>query len=97
MENLIERVAHFADIDTRRALGFGPRKLFISEFTLGNPIAISVGFRPATKIILNQNASIVATVNGTVEWKFGTVSYMYYRDGRPARITNLGDFCLRLL
>ena len=25
--DLIERIAHFADIDSRRALGFGPRKL----------------------------------------------------------------------
>ena len=94
MENLIERIARHADIDTRRAMGLKPRKLFISEFTLGNPIPIRVGFRPATKIILNQNASIVATVNGTVEWKFGN---MYYRDGRHVRITNLGDFCLSLL
>ena len=27
MDNVIERIAHFADIDTRRAMGFGPRKL----------------------------------------------------------------------
>ena len=27
MNNVIERIAHFADIDTRRAMGFTPRKL----------------------------------------------------------------------
>lgn len=27
MQNIIERIAHFADIDTRRAMGFQPRKL----------------------------------------------------------------------
>ena len=27
MENIVERVANFADIDTRRVLGFPPRKL----------------------------------------------------------------------
>jgi pyruvate/oxaloacetate carboxyltransferase len=27
MENLLERVACHTDIDTRRAMGFGPRKL----------------------------------------------------------------------
>jgi hypothetical protein len=30
--DLIERVAHFADIDSRRALGFKPRKLPRSDF-----------------------------------------------------------------
>ena len=27
MDKVIERIAHFADIDTRRAMGFKPRKL----------------------------------------------------------------------
>ena len=27
MQNIIERIAHYADIDTRRAMGFGPRKI----------------------------------------------------------------------
>jgi hypothetical protein len=27
MQNVIERIAHYADIDTRRAMGFKPRKL----------------------------------------------------------------------
>jgi len=28
--NILERIAHFADIDTRRAMGFPPRKLNIN-------------------------------------------------------------------
>jgi hypothetical protein len=32
MDNLIERVAHFADIDTRRAMGLLPRKLQPAHF-----------------------------------------------------------------
>ena len=28
--DLIERIARFADIDTRRAMGFGPRKLNVT-------------------------------------------------------------------
>ena len=31
MENIIERVAHFANIDTRRTLGFPPRRLPTSD------------------------------------------------------------------
>jgi len=38
MENLIELIAHFADIDSRRALGFKPRKLPRSDF-VPRPIA----------------------------------------------------------
>ena len=34
MDHLIERVAHFADLDTRRAMGFGPRKLVVPDLDL---------------------------------------------------------------
>jgi hypothetical protein len=34
MENIIERIAHYADIDTRRAMGFPPRRLFLPELDL---------------------------------------------------------------
>lgn len=34
MENIIERVAHFANIDTRRALGFPPRRLPTSDLRI---------------------------------------------------------------
>jgi hypothetical protein len=37
MENIIERIAHFADIDTRRAMGFPPRKLPLSDLNLKIP------------------------------------------------------------
>jgi hypothetical protein len=30
MDNVIEHIAHFADIDTRRAMGFKPRKLNVN-------------------------------------------------------------------
>ena len=32
MDNLVERIAHFADIDTRRTMGFQPRKLQPVQF-----------------------------------------------------------------
>jgi hypothetical protein len=34
MENFIEKVALYADIDTRRALGFAPKKLVIPDLKL---------------------------------------------------------------
>ena len=32
--DILERIAHFADIDTRRAMGFPPRKLGVTNFEL---------------------------------------------------------------
>lgn len=37
MDNFIEKVALYADIDTRRALGFAPRKLTIPKLNLNFP------------------------------------------------------------
>ena len=31
MDNIIERIAHYADIDTRRAMGFKPRRLDLED------------------------------------------------------------------
>lgn len=37
MNNLLERVAHFTDIDTRRAMGVPPRKLVVPDIQLRIP------------------------------------------------------------
>ena len=34
MDNIIERIADFADIDTRRAMGFPPRKLVVPNLPI---------------------------------------------------------------
>jgi len=34
MDNIIERIARHADIDTRRAMGFGPRNLVVPDLDL---------------------------------------------------------------
>jgi hypothetical protein len=34
MKNIIERIARYADIDTRRAMGFGPRRLVLPDLDL---------------------------------------------------------------
>ena len=89
-----ERIARHADIDTRRAMGFLPRKLVVPELNI-RPIQTMwcVSGRPITEIILNENASIAATERGTVNWRIGpptkTISYMYYRDGTPGSIVEL--------
>ena len=37
MDNIVERIARHADIDTRRAMGFGPRKLVILKLNIHTP------------------------------------------------------------
>ena len=37
MLGIIERIAHFADIDTRRAMGFQPRRLIVPSFNIRIP------------------------------------------------------------
>lgn len=37
MDNIIERIADHADIDTRRAMGFGPRKLVVPNLNIKFP------------------------------------------------------------
>jgi hypothetical protein len=36
--DILERIAHFADIDTRRAMGFDPRRLIIPDILLRLPL-----------------------------------------------------------
>jgi hypothetical protein len=61
MDHLIERIAHHADIDTRRAMGFKPRRLVLPELDLK----------------MNQDGSIIFNTSqiyigpGQIEWIFG--------------------------
>ena len=35
--DLVEHIAHFSDIDTRRAMGFGPRKIVFQHLNIHTP------------------------------------------------------------
>lgn len=93
----IERVARFADIDTRRAMGFPPRKLPPSDLVLPKAIPhFNLVTFPYSQIVLNERATIIASEQGTVEWSFGTptkfIIYCYYRNGKPIDILDVeGD------
>ena len=85
MQNIIERIAHFADIDTRRVMGFPPRKLPLSD--LNFPLASECN-QGRTRRIRLTNADLYVGLSEIV-WVFGTDDYMksrscYFRraDGR---------------
>jgi hypothetical protein len=71
MEYIIERVARFADIDTRRAMGFPPRKLTSSNIVLPQRF-LTYG---SVKIIFDRGIRFTLFyyegANQAVCWSFG--------------------------
>ena len=85
MQNVIECIAHHADIDTRRAMGFQPRKLPPSD--LNFPLASEFN-QGRTRRIRLTNAELYVGLS-EIAWAFGTDDFMksrscYFRrdDGR---------------
>ena len=67
MQNIIERIGHFADIDTRRAMGFKPRKLPPSNIVLPERIFgwgnVKIKFDRCIKLV-------VFHYQGAFSWSF---------------------------
>ena len=95
--DILERIAHFADIDTRRAMGFLPRRLPPSDLSirLGTAYSPYSPFYtlPFTRININENCNIIASENGEVSWRFGPENcykvWKYYRDGKPSELIEI--------
>ena len=89
--HIIERIAHFADIDTRRAMGFGPRKLVLPDLNLPCNSLTYVEFNQGvSRFIKLTNAQVFITWD-EISWVFGTCdfktsrSYSFRRNGRVSR------------
>ena len=77
--DLIERIAHFADIDSRRALGFLPRRLVLPDLELHCNSVTYVEFNQGiSRWIKLRNAHLYI---GPLEisWVFGTDDFMTSR------------------
>lgn len=72
MDHIIERIAHHADIDTRRAMGFDPRKLVLPDLDLPCRSQEYVEF------IKLRNAQLYVCQN-EISWVFGTDDFMTSR------------------
>ena len=85
MDNIIERIAHHADIDTRRALGFPPRKLPPSDLNIKFNF---VGHGFSRKIYLGGVISLTVHPSGCISWVFGgprlttLTEWSFTREGR---------------
>jgi hypothetical protein len=84
--NIIERIAHFADIDTRRAMGFGPRKLVLPDLNLPCNSLTYVEFNQGVSRFIKLTNAQVYVCRGEIAWVFGTAdfktsrSYSFRRD-----------------
>jgi hypothetical protein len=89
--DLIERIAHFADIDSRRAMGFLPRRLVLPDLNL------KLDFLPhgiGRKIQLGDAVSLTLHPRGSTSWVFGgprltTVIEYFFNSDRALRIWTL--------
>ena len=77
--DLIERIAHFADIDSRRALGFLPRRLVLPDLDLPFISKTYVEFNQGgSRFIKLRNAHLYVCPDET-SWQFGTNDFMTSR------------------
>lgn len=94
---IIERIAHHADIDTRRALGFGPRKLVLPDLNL--PFERNESFFWLHDFIELPKCTINYWYRTeTVEWVFGTqvdLGYRCYSLGKDGIVTYRDVFKIR--
>lgn len=90
-----DRIAKFADIDTRRAIGLKPRRLPPSNLVLHKPNFIEPPYL-CIQVVLSETVRIIADERGEIDWRFGTPlkfrSYAYCRNGKPTSIIDVeGD------
>ena len=78
MDNVIERIAHFADIDTRRAMGFGPRKLPPCHFDFPE-IEDLAGY---IRVKFNQDVRLTRHYHS--EFQFDSYAWVFGRSMHPS-------------
>jgi len=90
--DLIERIAHFADIDSRRALGFLPRRLVLPDLDLPMVSKTYVEFNQGvSRFIKLRNAHLYVGPDET-SWQFGTNDFMTSRSYSFRRAYGLASF-----
>jgi hypothetical protein len=87
MDNFIERIAHYADIDTRRAMGFPPRKLPTSDLNIRVGKTWWYVGRPYNEVSFD-NVCIGSTEDGRIWWCFGMRKYEHTRPSPSVNVPN---------
>lgn len=92
MENLIERIARHADIDTRRALGAQPRKLVVPDLDLPCASREYVEFNQGVSRRIKFRNAHLYLCPSAISWVFGTDNYMSSRNYSFRRADGLVSF-----
>lgn len=91
-QDLIARIAHFADIDSRRALGFLPRRLILPDLNLHVVSKEYIEFNQGvSRFIKLRNANVYVCPN-EIWWVFGTNDFMTSRSYSFRRADGLLSF-----
>ena len=90
--DLIERIAHFADIDSRRALGFLPRRLVLPDLDL-HVVEFNQG---GSRFIKLRNAHLYVCPDET-SWQIGTNDFKTSRSYSFRRADGLVSFYALLI
>ena len=77
--DLIERIAHFADIDSRRALGFLPRRLVLPDLDLPMVSKTYVEFNEGVSRFIKLRNAHLYVGQLEIAWVFGTNDFMTSR------------------
>ena len=79
--DILERIAHFADIDSRRGMGFLPRKLPPSDLNIRLGKTRWYRGRPFTEVNLDSfyYTRLVSTEDGRIGWCFDMRRYEHMR------------------
>jgi len=77
--DLIERIAHFADIDSRRALGFLPRRLVLPELDLPCNSATYIEYNQGVSRFIKLRNAHLYVGQLEIAWVFGTNDFMTSR------------------
>ena len=90
--DLIERIAHFADIDSRRALGFLPRRLVLPVLDLPCNSVTYVEFNEGVSRFIKLRNAHLYVGQLEVAWAFGTNDFMTSRTYSFRRADGLVSF-----
>jgi hypothetical protein len=77
--DIIEHIAHFADIDSRRALGFLPRRLVLPELDLPCNSATYIEYNQGVSRFIKLRNAHLYVGQLEIAWVFGTNDFMTSR------------------
>lgn len=92
MQNIIEHIARHADIDTRRAMGFKPRKVVIPELNLPCNSATYVEFNQGVSRFIKLRNAHLYVGQLDISWVFGTNDFKTSRSYSFRRADGLVSF-----